>query len=135
MTRGSEMEVNLSVIPKQVVGKRIRDFYVYADAPSGAWRVLLIFMDFSACVIDSCSQLVIQNHARWAWTGGDFHSVRPPRDYREVSSAVFDQDPIEKKAVEKAFHTLWSKAVGREDYQKGEWTEFASLLNKVGIDV
>jgi hypothetical protein len=129
------MEMNLSIVPKQVVGKRIRDFYIYADGPSGAWRILLIFMDFSACVIDSGSPMVIQNHDRWVWTGGDFHSVRPPRDYREVSSAVFDQDPMEKESVESAFHALWSKAVGTEGYQKREWKEFASLLNKAGIDV
>lgn len=128
------MEVNLSVIPKQTVGKRIRDFYIYTDGPSGAWRVLLIFMDLSACVIDSGSQMVIQTHARWSWTGGDFHSVRPQRDFREVSSAVFDEDMSEKKTVNRAFHILWSKAVGTEGYKKSEWTEFASLLNKAGIE-
>ena len=128
------MEVNLSVIPKQVVGKRIRDFYVYADGPSGAWRVLLIFMDFSACVIDSGSQMVIQTHARWLWTGGDFHSERPKRDYREVSSAVFEEDTCEEKAMKKAFHKLWSKAVGTEGYEKNEWLAFTSMLKKAGIE-
>lgn len=129
------MEVNLTVIPKQVVGKRIRDFYIYADGPSGAWRVLLVFMDLSACVIDSGSQMVIHNHARWSWTGGEFHSVRPSRDYREVSSAVYDERTGEHRAIHKAFHSLWSKAVGREDYIKSEWTEFATLLHRAGIEI
>ncbi len=129
------MEVNLSVIPKQVVGKRIRDVYIYADGPSGAWRVLLIFMDFSACVIDSGSQMVIHHHARWSWTGGDFHSVRPQRDYREASSATFDGDTEDTRAVHRAFHALWSKAVGGKGYQKSEWTEFASLLERAGIEL
>jgi hypothetical protein len=61
--------------------------------------------------------------------------VRLRRDYREVSSAVFDETTSDKKTTKKAFHSLWSKAVGTKRYDKDEWLVFASMPKAAGISV
>ncbi len=39
----------------------------------------------------------------------------------------------QKKTVFRLFHTVWSKAVGTQDYVKNEWNELSNLLTLVGV--
>lgn len=53
-----------------------------------------------------------------------------------------DQTAEEMKETEQAlkdvrsqFHRLWTKAVGTQDYDKGEWKNLVTTLSKLGIYV
>ncbi len=45
---------------------------------------------------------------------------------------MFDPDFSETDKVDRLFHTLWTKAVHTDNYDKSEWRELGRILNDAG---
>lgn len=46
---------------------------------------------------------------------------------------IRELSPEQKKELFHLFHTVWTKAVGTQDYVKREWTELSGLLSMAEV--
>jgi len=53
----------------------------------------------------------------------------------EMQLLINGRSSCNHRKLNDIFHSLWTKAVGQDRYDKKEWQEFRELLKKNGIDV